>query len=368
METYRAAVIGCSRIGGLIDYEIIESGRLSKSRLPASHAAAYDAHDRVDLVACSDFREDVMEKFGERYNIPKNRQYTDYKEMVEKENLDIVSVATQPEPRAEITIWLANNGVKAIYAEKPMASSISEANSMVEACEANKVFFNLGTNRRWSKKYDAMKSVIDSGDLGKLKTLISYSFGSLFNTSSHWIDLLIHLNSDHKALWVQGNLTNSNGMIEGNHLTEDPSAEGVIKFENDVTAYCLQTNRGSEHEAILDNGTVAALSDGEEWFLRKNGPDDNTGRKGALIQSNFPKFDDSRSSALRIVDDLVDSLDTGSAVKGGVQVALKSTEIIFAFIESSLLGGAKVELPLKNNNYYLKRERAPRQPKYEAGN
>ena len=213
-----------------------------------------------------------------------------------------------------------------------------------------------------------MKSVIDSGDLGKLKTLISYSFGSLFNTSSHWIDLLIHLNSDHKALWVQGNLTNSNGMIEGNHLTEDPSAEGVIKFENDVTAYCLQTNRGSEHEAILDNGTVTALSDGEEWFLRKNGPDDNTGRKGALIQSNFPKFDDSRSSALRIVDDLVDSLDTGSAVKGGVQVALKSTEIIFAFIESSLLGGAKVKLPLKNNNYYLKRERAPRQPKYEAGN
>ena len=184
METYRAAVIGCSRIGGFIDNEIIESGRLSKSRLPASHAAAYDAHDRVDLVACSDFREDVMEKFGERYNIPKNRQYTDYKEMVKKENLDIVSVATQPEPRAEITIWLANNGVKAIYAEKPMASSISEANSMVEACEANKVFFNLGTNRRWSKKYDAMKSVIDSGDLGKLKTLISYSFGSLFNTSS----------------------------------------------------------------------------------------------------------------------------------------------------------------------------------------
>ena len=91
LEPYRAAVIGCSRIGGFIDNEIIESGRLSKSRLPASHAAAYDAHDRVDLVACSDFREDVMEKFGERYNIPKNRQYTDYKELGENENLDIVS-------------------------------------------------------------------------------------------------------------------------------------------------------------------------------------------------------------------------------------------------------------------------------------
>ena len=106
MKQYRAAVIGCSRIGGFIDNESVGP------RLPGSHAAAYEAHDRVDIVACSDLREDVMEKFGERYGVPKERQYTDYKAMVAQEGLDIVSVATQPEPRAEITVWLANNGIK----------------------------------------------------------------------------------------------------------------------------------------------------------------------------------------------------------------------------------------------------------------
>ena len=357
---YRAAVVGCSRIGGFIDNEVVGS----PSRLPASHAAAYEAHERVDLVACSDLREDVMERFGERYGVPKERQYTDYKEMVAKEGLDIASVATQPEPRAEITVWLADNGVKAIYAEKAMAASMAEADAMLEACERNGVAFNLGTNRRWSPRYDTMKSVIDSGEMGRLTTLISYSFGTLFNTSSHWIDLLLRLNSDHQALWVQGNLLDADSAIEGTRLKEDPQAEGIIEFENEVTAYCLQAGRGSEHEAVLERGTVSALSDGTKWLVRKEGPKDAMGRPGPLTPARFPEFTDS-SSALGIVDDLVHSLDTGEPPRGGVRVARQSTELIFAFIESHQRGGARVDLPLGESKYQLRRDRAPRQPRYE---
>ena len=64
---------------------------------------------------------------------PKANQYTDYREMLEKEQPDIVSVATQPEHRAEIVIYAAEHGVKAIYAEKAMAASMDEAAAMVAA-------------------------------------------------------------------------------------------------------------------------------------------------------------------------------------------------------------------------------------------
>ena len=47
--------------------------------------------------------------------------------MMEKVKPDIVSVATQPEPRSEIVTYVANNGAKAIYAEKAMAASMPEA-------------------------------------------------------------------------------------------------------------------------------------------------------------------------------------------------------------------------------------------------
>ena len=100
-----------------------------------------------------------MERFGLLYDVPKERQYTDYKELIAKEQPDIVSVATQPEHRAEVVIHAVDNGARAIYAEKAMAASMREAADMVEAVERNGAFFNLGTNRRWSPGYDAMRDV-----------------------------------------------------------------------------------------------------------------------------------------------------------------------------------------------------------------
>ena len=147
-----------------------------------------------------------MAEFGYRYNVPAERQYTDYRELLEKEQPDIVSIATQPEHRAEVVIYAAEHGVKAIYAEKAMAASMDEADAMVEAVERNGVAFNLGTNRRWDTGFDKMKEIIDSGELGALRTLIIYGNGSLFNTASHNFDLILRLNSDAPASWVSAHL------------------------------------------------------------------------------------------------------------------------------------------------------------------
>ena len=76
MKTYRAAVIGCSRMGGFIDNEARSSPTFVG---PYSHGAGYYACERTDLVACSDLRTDVMEQFGRLYRIPRERQYTDYR-------------------------------------------------------------------------------------------------------------------------------------------------------------------------------------------------------------------------------------------------------------------------------------------------
>ena len=50
--------------------------------------------------------------------------------------------------RAEIVVFAAEHGGRAIYAEKAMPASLDEANVMVAACE-HSVYFNRGTNRRW---------------------------------------------------------------------------------------------------------------------------------------------------------------------------------------------------------------------------
>ena len=257
MQTYRAAVIGCSRMGAFIDNEGVGhlatevTGYLART-FPKSHAASFFAEERTDLIACADLRTKVMAEFGERYNVPEERQYTDYREMLEKEHPDIISVATQPEQRAEVVIYAAEHGVKAIYAEKAMSASMDEADAMVEAVERNGVAFNLGTNRRWDTGFDKMKEIIDSGELGPLRTLIIYSNGSLFNGASHTFDLLLRLNSDQPASWASAHLPDSEEISDGNIFREDPVGQGMIQFKNGVMAHVLLSPSRSEWEAICE--------------------------------------------------------------------------------------------------------------------
>jgi len=357
MKIYKTALVGCSRMGAFIDNEVPEE------RGAYSHAAGYEACDRTEMIACSDLREDVMEEVGKRYGVPKESQYTDYKEMIDREQPDIVSVATQPEHRAEIVIYAAEHGVRAIYAEKALAASMDDAKAMLEAVERNGVCLNLGANRRWDVGYDTMKDVIDSGRIGSLKTVISHMTGTMFNTASHIFDLLVRLNSDAAVSWVQAHLTNGDELIEGDRLTNDPSGYGTLVCENGVVLHALNSGRGLEVEAVGDQGVVTAIQDGKSWQVREPGEKDHRGR-AVLKEGVFPPYT-YRSSTLRLVEDLVHSLDTGERPCGGIRKAYLNNELIFAFIESHVKGGARVELPLKESRYYLKRDGGPQQPKFE---
>ena len=359
MKTYRAALIGCSRMGAFIDNEVVGRPGLVP---PYSHAAVYYACGRTDLVACSDLREDVMEEAGRRYDVPKERQYTDYKELIDREQPDIVSVATQPEHRAEIIIYAAEHKARAIYADKALCATMAEADTIVEACEKNGVFLNLGAQRRWHGGFTKMKEIINSGRLGALRSII-FGGSALFNGASHFYDNLLFLNGDRRPLWVQMSLVNGEWAIEGDRLTEDPIGHGVIYFENDVTAYAVLSRWGIGWEANCERGTVTASQwPGEVYRLRVEGPPDYGGRP-KMVAGRFPRFRP-YSSNLRLVEDLVHSLDTGEPPIGGVRTAHASTELIFASIESHRRGGARVELPLKASTVHLKRDRGPRQPRY----
>ncbi len=361
MKTYRAAVIGCSRMGGFIDNEVVGYSRIA---LPYSHAAGYTTCDRTDLVACADLRTDVMAEFGKLHGVPAAGQYTDYREMLANEDLDIVSVATQPEPRAAIVVDCADSGVKAIYAEKAMAASMADADAMVEAVERNGAILNLGTNRRYDTKYDRMKEIIDSGELGDLQHIIIYNVGTLFNTGSHFLDLVLRLNDDAPAEWVQGHLPEGDSLFDGDVLTGDPQGEGTIQFANGVKAHVLLTSRSSETEAICSEGTITSLGDGSDWQVRKAAPVGLRGRNELRI-AEAPQTPPT-SSTLRAVQDLVHALDTGQPPRGGVRAARAGNELIFGIIESHLQGGARVELPLQKRTTRMVRDHTPRLPKYTA--
>ena len=353
MTTYRAALIGCGRIGAFIDNEVADP-------YPYSHAAAYEACERANLVAMADQRADVMARAGERYGVPPAHQYTDYREMIAAERPDIVSVATQPEHRAEIVIHAAEHGARAIYAEKAMAASLAEADAMVEAVERNGVAFNMGSNRRWHPGFRVLRSLIAEERYGALRSLTVHCGHGIFNMGSHAIDLVLMLNGDAPVSWVQFHLSEGADRIEGAVLHADPGGGGRLQFADGVPAFLLDSGRPFEAEVVCERGIVTTV--GSDWQVREEGGADLRGRP-VLRPGRFPAFEPG-SPAVHLIMDLVQSLDTGAPTRGGVRIAQRNTELIFACLQSHLRDGARTPLPLAGSELRLQREVTPREPKY----
>ena len=194
--------------------------------------------------------------------------------------------------------------------------------------------------------------------MGKLKTLVSHHQGALFEVDSHFFDLMMWLNNDRPAVWVQGQIANGDELFDGDAMREDPRANAIIQFDNGVTAFSLLSGRGEfELEAVCERGMVSVLGNGASWTLRRF--------DGGSVHREPLSFE-CASSTVRLVEDLVHSLDTGEPPRGGVRVARASTELLFAVIESHLAGGSRVELPLVDCRVRLARGRPPKPQDFPA--
>lgn len=349
MHTYRAALVGCGRMGAFIDNEVVGRG---STILPYSHAAGYEACARTDLIAGSDMRQDVLDQFGERYGVASEHRYTDYEELIRTEQPDILSIATQPHHRAAVAHYAIEHGVRALYVEKPLCASMAEAAALRAAAERHNVILNMGTNRRWDPGFAAMRAAIASGDHGKLVTLATFHRATLFNTDSHWIDTLRVLNGDTPVEWVQAYMEDGNQAIEGDLVVADPYTQGTIAFANGVMAHLIATPGAPSHHAYCENAEIVAVPNAR-YEVRRPGEETTT-----------LEFSPA-SSTLRLIEDIVHALDTSEPPRGGIDAAYANTEVLFALLESHRQGGKRIQLPLVNSRLaFTPANLAPRQPKY----
>jgi predicted dehydrogenase len=117
-RTYRVAIIGTGRMGGLIEDEIA-AGSFSK---PYGHFSAYQAIEQTEVVAVANRGQERLERFATRFGV--TNTYLDYREMIDHERPDIVSITTPSLARAEPLIYCAEHGVRGIYAEKGLSATL----------------------------------------------------------------------------------------------------------------------------------------------------------------------------------------------------------------------------------------------------
>jgi predicted dehydrogenase len=341
-KEYRAAIIGCGRIAGSIDDEVRE---MPGMLFPYSHAGTYEACDRTTLVAAADVVDDKLAEFCTRWEIPQG--YGDYRELIAREQPDIISVTTRPAAHRDIVVFAAEHGVKAIWCEKPLCCSMAEADEMVAACERHGVKFNLGANRRYAPLYHDIREQIGAGLIGDLQAISCYAAGSALWSHTHASDLLLLLAGDPAVEYVQGTVSADVADYADNRVEVDPAIySAYIRFATGVHGYMLATI-GYDWEVTGTSGKLRMLNDGAYIELRQQ-----AGRWKQLAAQPAPAVRH-ESGALKCLEDLVAALDTGRETAGPIDLARRSQEIIMGIVASHGRDGARVALPLDNRALYV---------------
>ncbi|MDP8244020.1 MAG: Gfo/Idh/MocA family oxidoreductase [Candidatus Hinthialibacter antarcticus] len=118
-----------------------------------------------------------QQKFG-RGNYTTCEDYNDFRDVLAREDIDAVLIATPIHWHAQMAI-MAANAKKDIYCEKPTAVSIKESQAMVKAVKENGCIYQAGTQQRseYDGKFRTTCELIRNGRVGKLQDIYAHRNG-----------------------------------------------------------------------------------------------------------------------------------------------------------------------------------------------
>ncbi len=103
------------------------------------------------------------------------RSFSDFRRVLDLDEIDAVIVATPDHWHAPITIAACDAG-KDVYVEKPLALTIEEGRKMVEAARRNKRVVQMGTQQRSGEHYQEVVELVQGGKLGKITRVSCWNY------------------------------------------------------------------------------------------------------------------------------------------------------------------------------------------------
>jgi len=307
-----------------------------------SHANAYKALDNCEMVACADIVQDNAQAFSEAFGVP--GVYTDYNEMLARENLDVVSICTWMHLHEPMVLDACKAKVKAIHCEKPMADTWGGAKRMAAAAKDAGIQLTFNHQRRYGEPFVIAKQMLDDGKIGQLVRQ-ECGAGNLYDTGTHFIDMFSFFQGEVPAKWVIGQVDyRRESLVFGSHNENQQVV--LTEYENGVFGLIMTgapgggrpipcVNRLIGTDGVIELGVAA----GPEVRYRLAGESDWTAPDTGGASIHGPMFIE------RAVADVIDCLVNGRKCQLDASNALIATEIIFGAYESSRRR-SRVDFPL----------------------
>ena len=241
------------------------------------HCEAIAGIPGFELAALCTRRPDRLREMGEKFGVA--ARFIDYREMLEKADLDAVSVVTMWDQHAAPTLAALAAGVH-VFLEKPMASTLEDCRAICEAAEAAKGHLMVGHICRFNPRFAAARREIAAGGIGRI-----LSMSSRRNIPAAWTPEIL----------------NKIGPIIGD-IIHDTDLMLWFTGAKIVSAYAQTTDlRGLKHPDIgqvmyrFDNGATAILE--SVWCMPEKTPFDIDERMSVIgsegfvhIEDTFPNF------------------------------------------------------------------------------
>ena len=278
--TYRAGIIGTGGIAGMGILGMHDEEDIGQKKVTASHAGGYRATEDVELVAVADIDEAKLERFGEAWEIPPDQRYVGHESMLAAEDLDVVSVCTPSYLHADHVVDAAESAADPglIWCEKPIASSVSDAEEMVAVCDGTETELLVNHSFRFTTKLQRLRRLIQGEDLlGEVHAVATQFRMELLRNSTHLLDTLVYL-LDARASQVSGYITGENEAVDSlgaDEQVDDAGGGGFVVMDNGsfVTIDCTIPREASSMtlQFVGSEGKLYLTNDGEWRYWRLDG-------------------------------------------------------------------------------------------------
>lgn len=338
-------------------FGIIGCGRISDNHIQAAISAG------LTITALCDVSTESMHRVKEQYQLTEAVCYTDYHQMLHQPP-QLVTIATGSGTHASMTIDCANAGCHVIV-EKPMALSLDDCDSMIEAAKRNDVRLCVCQQNRFNRSVQKIRHALDSGKFGHLyhgtaqvrwhrspeyyaqaawRGTWKKDGGALMNQCIHSIDLLRWMMGDEVAEVIGLTVNLAHPAIE----TEDLGL-AIVKFSNGAygmvegTTNVYPENLGASLSLFGEKGTAICGGNSMECIdtWRFEGEDETEicrefSRKSQSVYGFGHK---------PLYFDMIEAIRTGSAPLVDGYAGRRAVELVLAIYLSSRSGKA-VQLPL----------------------
>lgn len=215
-KEYNVLIIGAGNIGAFFD--------TPSSPNVLTHAHAFTRTKGFNLLGFVDADSKRAEKASHLWN---TTYFESLEKAFEKNNIDIVSLCAPDEYHYELLQKLSNFPIKLVFAEKPLAKNLKEAQEITRLYNKKNIKCLVNYSRRFVNEFADLKNSILSKAYGKFVCGNGYYGKGTIHNGSHLIDFLRYVIGEIKETKIFN--------YDFDFYKDDPSVSAVLKFENGGT-------------------------------------------------------------------------------------------------------------------------------------